>query len=85
MSRFHEVIETKKPLARCPCGEIPDALTICESGHGGKYAAINPACCETWEIEFRTDYHEIDSEECMRLAVEAWNAAPRDDKIIKDS
>lgn len=28
-------------------------------------------------IEFRTNYHALDSAECMALAVKAWNEAPR--------
>lgn len=28
-------------------------------------------------IEFRSDYHQQDSAECMERAIDAWNRAPR--------
>lgn len=64
-------------LARCPCGAIPEALGIMDTGQGRKYMACMGTCCGEWMIEFRSDYHQQDSAECMERAIEAWNRAPR--------
>ena len=64
-------------LAMCPCGAIPSALGIMDTGQGGKYKSVMGLCCGEWMIEFRANYHADDSPECMERAVEAWNAAPR--------
>jgi hypothetical protein len=41
---------------------------------------VSGYCCGEWNIEFRTNYAEHGSEEIMRRAREAWNAAPRGKK-----
>ena len=64
-------------LAACPCGKIPTELDIYDANQGGKWANVVPNCCGEWMIEFRTNYAALDSEECKRLAREAWNEAPR--------
>lgn len=64
-------------LNQCPCGKTPESLSIVDNGQGGKWASICPSCCGEWSIEFRTSYKPFQSEECMELAVNAWNAAPR--------
>jgi hypothetical protein len=64
-------------LARCPCGAIPEALGIMDTGQGRKYMACMGTCCGEWMIEFRSDYHQQDSAECMERAIDAWNRAPR--------
>ena len=64
-------------LKRCPCGEVPTSLSVCDAGQGGKRAYVYGDCCNTWEIEFRTQYSDIDSKECMELGIEAWNEALR--------
>lgn len=64
-------------LARCPCGAIPEALGIMDTGQGRKYMACMGTCCGEWMIEFRSDYHQQDSPECMERAIDAWNRAPR--------
>jgi hypothetical protein len=64
-------------LAHCPCGRPIEELNITDAGQGGKWAWVAGNCCGEWSIEFRTGYHALDSEECKRLAREAWNAAPR--------
>lgn len=64
-------------LAPCPCGEIPEKLCIEGAGLGRKHAMVSGYCCGDWHIEFRTYYEPLDSEKIMRLAREAWNAAPR--------
>ena len=64
-------------LARCPCGAVPQMLGIMDTGQGGKYKSVMGSCCGEWMIEFRANYHADDSLECMELAIEAWNRAPR--------
>ena len=64
-------------LLSCPCGIVPSTLNITDSGQGGKWADASGDCCGCWEIEFRTEYNALDSAECMVLAIEAWNEAPR--------
>lgn len=64
-------------LKQCPCGETPEILCITDTGQGGKWAM---ACCDKcgeWNIEFRTQYFALDSDECYELAVKDWNDAPR--------
>lgn len=62
-------------LKPCPCGKIPDILLI--SDNGVKWAYVFGDCCNEWHVEFRTAYNSIESDECMVLAVEAWNLAKR--------
>ncbi len=64
-------------LKPCPCGKPMDYLCIAYNGQGSKWANVGGNCCGMWSVEFRTQYHAIDTEECMELAKEAWNAAPR--------
>lgn len=61
----------------CPCGETPKKLSIVYNGQGGKWASVCGDCCGEWSVEFRTQYSALDSAECMTLAIEAWNRAPR--------
>lgn len=64
-------------LKPCPRGATPTALAI-QIGDSCKYAwVVGADCCTEWAIEFRTGYHDIDSPECMKRAVDAWNEAPR--------
>ena len=64
-------------LKRCPCGKIPESVDIYDACQGGKWAFVTGSCCDEWHIEFRAEYKAIDSDECMVLAIEAWNDAPR--------
>jgi len=64
-------------LAACPCGKTPTDVDIYDACQGGKWANVQPNCCGEWMIEFRTNYEALDSVECKRLAIEAWNSAPR--------
>jgi hypothetical protein len=64
-------------LKPCPCGKIPKELGITDAGQGGKWAQVMGDCCGEWTIEFRTMYEALDSSECMKLATDAWNEAPR--------
>lgn len=62
-------------LKPCPCGKTPETLLLVDNGSEWAYAC--GSCCNEWHIEFRTFYKELDSNECMALAVEAWNLANR--------
>lgn len=64
-------------LLACPCGKTPTMLDICYNGQGSKWATASGNCCGEWSVEFRTKYFDFDSNECIELAVEAWNLAPR--------
>lgn len=64
-------------LLACPCGKVPTELGIADANQGGKWAFVHGDCCGEWMIEFRTDYNPLESDECKRLAREAWNSAPR--------
>jgi len=64
-------------LKRCPCGTVPTALGTSDTGQGGKYANTYGICCGDWEVEFRTNYHSVNSSEYQDLAIKAWNNATR--------
>lgn len=64
-------------LKPCPCGKTPERLGISDGGQGGKYHFVAGDCCSEWMIEFRANYKPIESDECMALAVAAWNESPR--------
>ena len=64
-------------LKACPCGKTPPGLGITDGSQGGKYHYVSGDCCGEWTIEFRANYKPLESDECMALAVAAWNAAPR--------
>lgn len=66
-------------LKPCFCGRPIDDVLIYDydAGQGCKYAYVAGNCCGEWMIEFRTDYHPLNSEECKQLAIAAWNNAPR--------
>ena len=66
-----------KEVAVCPCGQTPKALFIRDNGQGIKWASVCGDCCGEWAIEFRTQYKPFNSDECMALAIDAWNDAPR--------
>ena len=72
--------EVMKSLAPCPCGQIPKKLFIIDSGQGMKWANVCGDCCGEWSIEFRTLYKPFESNECMDLAIKAWNDAPRKER-----
>lgn len=65
---------------RCPCGQIPPSLVVVE-GETSKWAYVSPGCCGEWYIEFRINYNHPKSQAAHKLAVEAWNDAPRADEI----
>ena len=66
-------------LKPCPCGKTPNKLGLNYNGQGSKWAVAYGDCCNEWMIEFRTYYKPLDSDECIKLAEEAWNNAPRAD------
>lgn len=68
--------EALSSLNVCPCGKVPVSLFISPGG-SCKRAYVCGECCGEWNIEFRTQYHELDSAECEDLAREAWNDATR--------
>lgn len=70
-------------LKPCPCGQTPDYLDIQDIGQGTKWAIAVPGCCGVWLIEFRTHYYDFKSEECMNLAIEAWNDATRSGESLE--
>lgn len=61
----------------CPCGKVPTELFLADANQGMKWAFASGDCCGEWIIEFRTNYATLDSDECKRLALEAWNGTPR--------
>ena len=63
-------------LRPCPCGKTPALLSVMEGG-SCKWAFVSGDCCGEWYVEFRTQYKELDSDECYALAVEAWNRTDR--------
>jgi len=67
-------------LAVCPCGDVPEKLCVEATGAGDRWSIVNGYCCGVWGVAFRTDYEPHGSEEIMRRAREAWNAAPRGNK-----
>lgn len=64
-------------LEKCPCGDTPYELYICNFHAGSKYAYVYGSCCEYWEVEFRTKHADIGSIEIKELATDAWNHAKR--------
>ena len=67
-------------LKPCPCGQTPKNLCIVPSADGSKWAYVYGGCCGDWNIEFRTNYNRLDSDECMKIAIEYWNDAERGNK-----
>jgi hypothetical protein len=63
-------------LKKCGCGKTPKNLSITQE-NSYKWAWVSGDCCGEWSIEFRTNYLDLESEECKALANEAWNSAPR--------
>jgi hypothetical protein len=64
-------------LLPCACGVAPDKLEIQDANQGGKWMNVSGNCCASWSIEARTEYNRLDTPECLALAIEAWNEAPR--------
>jgi len=70
------VLKMTDELAPCPCGQVPEKLIVDASEHA-RCALVSGYCCGEWAIGFRTNRSKFDSEENIRRAREAWNAAPR--------
>ncbi len=62
-------------LKQCPCGKVPNSLTVFDGNQGCKYHYVMPDCCNEWFIEFRAQYLDID--QCMDIAIKAWNETTR--------
>ena len=72
-------IDVNNPrLKPCPCGQTPSRLLL-EEGHTRKYAWVAGNCCGIWNVEFRTNYHDLQTEDAMKLAIAAWNDASREE------
>ena len=64
------------PLNPCPCGQVPERLIVSDDDVDG-CAYVWGSCCGQWKIVFYAGEDGVNSPECMALAREAWNAAPR--------
>ena len=64
-------------LKPCPCGEIPENLSIDDSDC--KWFTCCGDCCGEWFIEFRSGYlsMERDKEKIMEMATDEWNETKR--------
>ncbi len=65
-------------LKPCPCGITPTEIFIISTN--AKWGQCAGDCCGIWEIEFYSNYEDSDSKEAEKLAIKAWNDAPRGDK-----
>ena len=66
-------------LKRCPCGKVPERVSITDQGSGSRYRVGIPNCCDEWMFEFRCDYQHQGTPEELTLAEDAWNNMPRGD------
>ena len=64
-------------LAVCPCGQIPEKLTVESALYSNTWATVRGNCCYDGQIEFHKNFSVVGSEENIRRAREAWNDAPR--------
>ncbi len=81
-SRGKRKVEVKP----CPCGRTPDTLYIQpQTDHPSKWGRVFGSCCSEWEIEFRLQYTDPNSEEGQALALEAWNMAARGKLIYSEA
>jgi len=73
-------------MKKCGCGKTPTELYITDAGQGGKWAMVSGVCCGEWMVEFKTQYNGLRSDECMALAIESWDDAPRPthDELIQN-
>jgi len=64
-------------LKPCPCGKVPETMEPYSiPGRSFMRAAPEPRCCG-WSFQFHAQPWPNNREEAVRLAEEAWNAAPR--------
>lgn len=63
-------------LRKCPCGASPTQLRI--SKIDNSLALVDAHCCGKWCILFYTRNHSINSPDCFKLAIDAWNNAGRE-------
>ena len=62
-------------LSPCPCGEEVTDVHI--TPYSVMWSYVSGDCCDKWFIIFRNKGKHIGSPDCERLAIEAWNNAPR--------
>lgn len=70
-------------LKICPCGKIPRNLLINGLDYS-KWAYVSGDCCGIWEVEYRNNYHKLDSTEAMEAAKTEWNNADRANSLLKN-
>ena len=63
-------------LNPCPCGQTPTKLDIIGENQA-KWSYVSGNCCGEWSIEFRANYMRMHDLKLIKLAVQAWNDAPR--------
>lgn len=64
-------------LAPCPCGEVPTQLFVSGSD-SDEEGFVCGSCCNKWNVLFFLGAGEkFYSGKSLKLAAEAWNAAPR--------
>jgi hypothetical protein len=64
-------------LLPCPCGKTPQRLIVEAEGDRPKWARVSGNCCGEWMIEYRNAYTTLNTAEADRIAMLAWNRAPR--------
>jgi hypothetical protein len=69
------VSEIKEVYARCACGQVPAELAI-NLPTNSKYGHVAGNCCGDWILEFKAGYPKS-NEHLVKIATDAWNAAPR--------
>lgn len=79
------VAESERQIAElkpCPCGKVPERLSIMD---GSTYRWRYVGCpCDEWWIEASVRYADRnDADAIYALCVDAWNAAPRSDKALE--
>lgn len=63
-------------LKQCPCGKVPERLTLVGQGNYQRWRYLTCPCGD-WEMEYRNNYSAGD--DSYELAVQAWNNAARAD------
>lgn len=75
-------MKDKDKLQPCPCGKVPDELCI-EADYGSQWARVGGNCCHEWQIGCHTPNRYDNSNELKKLAIDAWNKAPRKGESIR--
>lgn len=64
-------------LQPCPCGRTPTRLSVEADHDRPKWAYVSGNCCGEWSIEYRNAYTMLNTPEADKIAMQAWNRAPR--------